>query len=111
MPIFKWDKKVSLVGRQKQKKKPKKEPKTAEENALERRQRSALDDEIEESEEKFSALRRGRLGSQSLLTGAPRNAREAATKASGASSGATSSGLGIGRGGLATKTKPRAQSK
>lgn len=51
-------------------KKPKKQPKTAEQNAIEIRQRSLLDDEIEDSERKFKALRRGNLGRASLLSGA-----------------------------------------
>ena len=93
MGIFKWDKKISLVGREKQKKKPKKVAKTAEEAALERRQRSALDDKIKESEERFAALASGKLVRGSLLSGAPRNAQEA-------SSGRRSSGGGSGVGSM-----------
>ena len=78
-------------------KKPKKEPKTAQEDALARRQRSALDDEIEESEEKFAALARGKLGSGSLLSGAPKNAVEASSGRRSGGAGGAGSMLG-GRG-------------
>lgn len=52
--------------------------KTAEEQALEKRQRSLLDKEIEKSEERFAALARGKLGRVSLLSGAPQTVEEAA---------------------------------
>lgn len=51
--------------------KAKKPKKTAQEKALEKRQIIQLDDEIEESERKFKALARGKLGAQSLLSGVP----------------------------------------
>lgn len=79
---------LSPVHKARKGKEPKKEPKTAQELALERRQTQALDDEIEESEEKFKALARGKLGRGSLLSGAPRTAAEAASgRRSGGSSG------------------------
>jgi hypothetical protein len=58
---------------------PKAPKKTAEQDATERRTQSLLNKEIEESEEKFKALARGKLGRQSLLSGAPRNVAEAAS--------------------------------
>ena len=58
---------------------PKRPAKTAAEVALETRQRSLLDKEIEESEERFKLLARGKLGRSSLLSGAPRTQLEAAT--------------------------------
>lgn len=51
-------------------KKAEKPEKTAEEMALEKRQRSMLDKEIGEQEELLKALARGRLGKKSLLKGA-----------------------------------------
>lgn len=57
---------------------PKKPKPTAEEEAIGIRQRSLLDKEIEENEEKFKALARGKLGRSSLLSGAPSTANEAA---------------------------------
>ena len=81
-------------------KKPKKPVKTAQEEALERRQTQALDDEIEESEERFAALRRGNLGRVSLLSGAPKNAAEASSgKRSGGASGVGSMLSGVSGGG------------
>ena len=52
--------------------------KTAQEVALERRQRSLLDKEIEEEEDRLRLLSRGKLGRSSLLSGAPRTVSEAA---------------------------------
>lgn len=68
---------------------PKKPKKTAQDLALERQQRTLLDKEIEEQEQRFKLLARGKLGRQSLLSGAPRTATEAAG----------GSGAGGGRGG------------
>lgn len=59
-------------------KEPKKPEKTAEQSALERRTQSLLDKSIEEQEEMFKALGRGTLGRQSLLSGSPKTAQEAA---------------------------------
>lgn len=84
---------LSLAQRERKKKKPEQTVKTAEEAALERRQRSLLDDEIEESEERFKALARGKLGRRSLLSGAPSTIPTAAG-ASRASSGGGGSLLG-----------------
>lgn len=61
--------------------KPKRPPKTAEEKALERRQQTALDKEIEEQEERFSLFSRKQLGRVSLLSGAPKTPQQAAGKA------------------------------
>lgn len=60
-------------------KSPKKPAKTAQEAAIETRQTLALDKSIEEEEERFKALRRGMLGSASLLSGASKTAAGAAT--------------------------------
>lgn len=49
--------------------KAKKPKATAQEKALERRQSMQLDEEIAESESKFKALARGKLGARSLLAG------------------------------------------
>ena len=89
--------------RYRQGKKPKKEAKTAQEDALERRQSAALDKEIEDSEEKFKALARGKLGRVSLLTGAPKNAKEA-------TSGPSNRGGSGGVGGIGIGSTPRAAS-
>lgn len=59
--------------------KPKAPAKTAEEEAGAIRTRSLLDKEIEEEEERLRFARRGKLGSRSLLSGAPRSALEAAS--------------------------------
>ena len=77
---------------------PKKPKKTAEESAIEIRQRSLLDKEIEESEQKFKAMARGKLGRQSFLSGAPSNSEQAAGGRSGARGG-SGSGSMLGGGG------------
>ena len=59
-------------------KKPKAPQKTAQEVAVERRQQIMLDKEIEEQEDRFRALSRGKTGKASLLGGAPRSRAEAA---------------------------------
>jgi hypothetical protein len=80
--------------------KPKAPKKTQEQVAGERRTQSLLDKEIEESEEKFKALARKKLGRQSLLSGAPRNITEAASGSrGGGASGAGSLLSGPGGGG------------
>lgn len=52
---------------------PKAPAKTAEQIALEKRQRMALDEEIEEAEGRQKALAKGALGRVSLLSGAPKS--------------------------------------
>ena len=61
-------------------KKPKAPKKTAQEVAVERRQTIMLDKEIEEQEDRFRALSRGKRGTVSLLGGAPRSREEAASR-------------------------------
>ena len=82
---------------------PKKPKKTAEEKALEIRQRSLLDKEIEEGEERFKALARGKLGRQSLLSGGPRNVKESAGGPRASSPGGASM---LGGGGTSTTAAP-----
>lgn len=60
--------------------KPDTPEKTAAEDALERRQRSMLDDEIAESEQRLKAIARGKLGRESLLSGAPTTPAQAASR-------------------------------
>ena len=84
-------------------KKPKAPKKTAQEVAVERRQTIMLDKEIEEQEDRFRALSRGKLGRASLLAGAPRTRGEAAGRGgtrsttaggtSGGTYGGTSGGI------------------
>jgi len=93
-------------------KKPEKTLKTAEEVAIEKRQRSLLDDEIEESEERFKALARGKLGRASLLSGAPTTVPTAASGSRSSSSGgsllggAPSTGGPRGGGSTSSGVKP-----
>lgn len=80
-------------------KKPKKPKPTAQEVAVTQRQQVALDREIEEQEGRFKALARGKLGSASLLGGAPRTRGQSASGArggAGAGGGAGRSMLGGG---------------
>lgn len=79
--------------------KPKAPKATAEQEAISRRTTSLLDKEIEESEERFKALARGKLGRVSLLSGAPRNPLEAAIGGPRGGSSGVGSLLGRGRGG------------
>ena len=65
-------------------KKPKAPKPTAQEKAVEIRQQRALDEEIAEQEDRFRALARGKLGTASLLGGAPRSRQEAAMGRKGA---------------------------
>ena len=65
-------------------KKPKAPKPTAQEKAVEMRQQRALDEEIAEQEDRFRALARGKLGTASLLGGAPRSRQEAAMGRKGA---------------------------
>ncbi len=85
-------------------KKPKKPEKTAEQLATETRQRSLLDDEIEDQEGLLKKLARGKLGRSSLLSGSPRSVSEAA---GGANRGGGSGGgslLGSAASGAAART-------
>ena len=77
-------------------KKPKAPKPSAQELAVGQRQQRALDDEIGEQEQRFKALARGKLGSASLLGGAPRSRTEAAmgSRASKGAAGAGRSMLG-----------------
>jgi len=78
-------------------KKPKAPKQTAQEVAVTQRQQRALDEEIGEQEQRFKALARGKLGSASLLGGAPRSRTEAAMggrASKGAAAGAGRSMLG-----------------
>ena len=75
-------------------KKPKAPKKTAQEVAVERRQTIMLDKEIEEQEDRFRALSRGKLGRSSLLAGAPRTRGEAAGRGGMAGIGSLMSGFG-----------------
>lgn len=79
---------------------PKAPAPTAEQKALERRQRMMLDDEIEETEDRLKALARGQLGRQSLLGGVPASASAAARRSSSGRGGGMLGGGGSGgRGG------------
>ena len=62
------------------------------------RQQRALDEEIAEQEQRFRALARGKLGTASLLGGAPRSRQEAATGRRGAGGGAVAGRSLIGGG-------------
>jgi len=75
---------------------PKRPKKTAQEKAIEIRQRILLDEEIEESEERFKALARNKLGRKTLLSGAPRTPAEAA-KGVRKSAGGTGAGTLLDR--------------
>lgn len=80
-------------------KKPKAPKKTAQEVAVERRQTIMLDKEIEEQEDRFRALSRGKLGRASLLAGAPKTRGEAAGRGGmgGGTRGTTAGGMaGVG---------------
>lgn len=79
---------------------------TAEEVAIEKRQRSLLDKEIEESEEKFKALARGKLGRVSLLSGAPVTVAQAAGGANRGGRGGAGSLLSGGASGVRTSPSP-----
>ena len=84
-------------------KKPKAPKKTVQEVAVERRQTIMLDKEIEEQEDRFRALSRGKRGTVSLLGGAPRTREEAASRgrASGLGGSAGRSLVGGMIGGMA----------
>ena len=82
-------------------KKPKAPKKTAQEVAVERRQTIMLDKEIEEQEDRFRALSRGKRGTISLLGGAPRSREEAASRGRAAGLGG---GMMGGMGGGTVRT-------
>ena len=82
--------------------KPKAPKKTAQEVAVERRQQIMLDKEIEEQEDRFRALSRGKMGKASLLGGAPRTRAEAAGGRSPAMGGAATGGRTSMVGGIAS---------
>jgi hypothetical protein len=72
--------------------KPKAPKKSAQEVAVERRQTIMLDKEIEEQEDRFRAMSRGKLGKASLLGGAPRTRAEAAGRGATAGGGGATGG-------------------
>lgn len=78
---------------------PKAPVKTQQEKAIEVRQQKQLSKEIEESEERFAALARGKLGRSSLLSGAATTAAQAAGGTRGGGSRTAGSLLG-GSGGV-----------
>ena len=74
-------------------KRPKAPKPTAQQIAVERRQQIALDKEIEEQEDRFRAMARGKLGVKSLLAGVSRSpTRATASRPSGTPQGGTASG-------------------
>lgn len=79
-------------------KKSKKPKKTAQQEALERRQTMSLNKAIEEEELRLKALRRGTLGNASLLGGAARTAAQAATRTTSTASTGMSRSLFSGGG-------------
>ena len=81
-------------------KKPKAPKPSAQEVAMDIRQKRALDEEIGEQEQRFKALARGKLGSASLLGGAPRSRTEAAMGGRASKSAAAGAGRSM-LGGLA----------
>jgi hypothetical protein len=90
-------------------KKPKAPKKTAQEVAVERRQTIMLDKEIEEQEDRFRALARGKRGTVSLLGGAPRTREEAASRGRSAGLGGSAGrslvgGMMGGMGGESVRT-------
>lgn len=87
---------------------PKRPEKTAEEKALERRQQISLDKEIEETEEKMRLFSRRSLGKASLLSGAVKNAAQAAGARTGSASGGGRS-LMSGSGAARTPSMPSGQ--
>lgn len=94
-------------------KSPKAPEKTAAQEVLEKRQRSMLDEEIEESEDMLKALASKRLGSKSFLAGAPATRGKAASGggATGraAMGGSALIGSGPSRGGASAATTTRAK--
>ena len=87
-------------------KKPKAPKPAAQEVAIDIRQKKALDEEIGEQEERFKALARGKLGSSSLLGGAPRSRSEAAMGGRGSKGAAAGAGRSM-LGGLAGSGRGR----
>lgn len=82
---------------------PRRPAKTAEQVALEKRQQTALDKEIEEQEERLGLFKRRSLGKASLLSGAARTATEAAGRP-GSTASATRPSL-MGGSGIARKAQ------
>jgi hypothetical protein len=74
----------------------KKPAKTAEELALEKRTQMALDKSIGDQEDMIKAMARGQLGRASLLSGAPKTAKDAAAGKRSGGGGSTGSLLGGG---------------
>lgn len=93
---------------------PKAPVKTQQEKAIEVRQQKQLSKEIEESEERFAALARGKLGRSSLLSGAATTVAQAAGGTRGGGSRSAGSLLGSGgvpqaapRGIIGSPNRPR----
>jgi hypothetical protein len=84
-------------------KSPKAPKPTAQQVAVERRQATALDEEIREQEERFRAMARGKLGTKSLLGGVPRTRAEAAGGSRATAGARTMLGMG-GMGGVAPRS-------
>ena len=92
---------------------PKRPKPTAQQLAVERRQQTALDKEIEEQEERFAAMARGQKGVKSLLGGVPASRAEmAGAKPAGAKArtmlgmgGASSASSGAGSYGGGTSAR------
>ena len=68
-------------------KKPKAPPKTAEQQAVEKRNQTLLDQEIKKQEDLLKRLARGKLGRASLLSGAPKTVAQASAGSPGGGSG------------------------
>jgi hypothetical protein len=94
---------------------PKRPEKTSQEVSIERRQASLLDDEIAETEERLRLISRGKLGRESLLSGAPKTASAAASRgrsmmgatgAGGNGSRTVGGGTGGGSGGSGGRSSP-----
>ena len=90
-------------------KSPKAPAKTAAQEIMEKRQRSMLDEEIEESEDMLKALASKRLGSKSFLAGAPATRGRAATGggATGRAAMGGSALIGAGPGSSGSSTQSR----
>jgi len=98
------------LGEARDKKKPKAPEKTAQQEAIERRQSMLLDEEIEEQEELLKSLASGRSFKESLLAGTPKSRKAAARGASMLGSG-TRSGGGSGGGGGGGGSTPSTPSR
>lgn len=89
---------ASVFQQERSGKKPRKPEKTAEQLALERRQSAELDKEIAKGEQRAKLAARGRLGAQSLLSGADSTQEGIVTQGgvSGRRTGGLLGGLGGG---------------